>query len=196
MIAFVAYIGPECPICGGRDCYQEIDSYWRYAIDLFPEFRKEEVPIARFLCRKNNITFSLLPIQLIPYFQYTVSAVIGTLLCGVLYWQVGKGGFYGAEKTVDPEGKVTAFLVYGWLMVTVKGVRRGHAELKLLYDLSRIRTSKTKVRWQEFWDYMEVFGIDPDATWLPELHLLLYQYSQRTRLFLFGTPSQHRSGRA
>ena len=37
-IDFLAYIGPACPICGDHDCYQEIDPYWRYAIDLFPEF--------------------------------------------------------------------------------------------------------------------------------------------------------------
>ena len=49
-------------------------------IDLFPEFRKERIPVARFLCRKEVSTFSLLPIQLIPYFQYTVVAVIYALL--------------------------------------------------------------------------------------------------------------------
>ena len=196
MIAFVDYIGPECPICGDRDCYQEIYPYWRYAIDLFPEFRKEKVPIARLLCRKNNSTFSLLPIQLIPYFQYTVSAVIGTLFCGLSCRLMGQVGFYGAEASVDPESNVTAWLVFCWLMVMVRGFRRGHAELIVLYDLSCIRTSETTVPWQEFWDYVEVFGIDPDRIWRPELHLLLYRYSQRTQLFLFGTPSQHRSGRA
>ena len=190
------YIGPECPICGNCDCYQEIDPYWRYAIELFPEFRKEEVPIARFLCRKKRSTFSLLPIQLIPYFQYTVSAVVGTLLCGILYWQMGKGGYYGAEGSVDPEGNVTAWLVRCWLMVTVKGFRRGHAELIVMYDLSCIQTSETTVRWQEFWDYVGAFGLDPDSTWRPGLNILLYRYSQRTHRFLLGTPSQHRSGRA
>jgi hypothetical protein len=195
-IDFVAYIGPKCPICGDCDCYQEIDPYWRYAIDLFPVFKKEEVPIARFLCQKHKSTFSLLPIQLIPYFQYTVSAVIGTLFCGLSSWQMGQGGFYGAEASVDPEAKVTAWLVFCWLMVMVRGLRRSHAELMLLYDLSRIQTSETKVPWQEFSDYLAVFGIDSEITWRPRLHILLYRYIQRTRLFLFGTPSQYRSARA
>ena len=163
LIAFEGYIGPECPTCGDCDCYQELVPYWRYGIELFPEFRKEKVPIARFLCQKKKRTFSLLPIQLIPYFQYTVSAVIGTLLCGVLYWQMGKGGFYGAEASADPEGNVTAFLVYCWLMVTVKGFRRGHAELIVMYDLSGIRTSEKTEPWQEFSDYVEVFGIEPET---------------------------------
>lgn len=192
----MAYIGPKCPICGDCDCYQEIDPYWRYAIDLFPVFRKEEVPIARFLCQKHRSTFSLLPIQLIPYFQYTVSAVIGVLFGGLSCWQMGQVGFYGAEASVDPEANVTAWLVLCWLMVMVRGLRRGHAELMLLYDLSRIQTSEPKVPWQEFLDYFAVFGIDPETTWRPRLHILLYRYSQRTRLFLFGTPSQYRSARA
>jgi hypothetical protein len=56
--------------------------YWRYAIELFPDFKKKQIPIARFMCRRRRKTFSLLPIQLIPYFQYTVDAVMGTLLLG------------------------------------------------------------------------------------------------------------------
>jgi len=202
-IDFVAYIGPKCPICHGLHCYQRIEDYWRYAIDLFPGFRKEEVPIARFLCQTHKSTFSLLPIQLIPYFQYTVSAVIGVLLGGLSCWQMGQVGFYGAvvaldssEKTENSDAKVTGWLVLCWLMVMVRGLRRGHAELMFLYDLSRIQTSETNVPWQEFSDYFEVFGIDPETKWRPRLHILLYRYSQRTWLFLFGTPSQYRSGRA
>ena len=191
-IDFVAYIGPRCPICGGLDCYEQIDSYWRYAIDLFPEFRKEQVPIARFLCQKSGSTFSLLPIQLLPYFQYTVSAVIGTLFLGVSRWQTGQVGFYGAEVSVDPESAVTAWLIFCWLMVVVTGLRRGHAELMLLYDLSRIQTSQAAVPWQEFADYFVGFGIDPETKWRPPLHTLIYRYSHRTRQFLFGTPSQYR----
>jgi len=192
-IDFLAYIGPVCPICGDRDCYQEIDPYWRYAIDLFPDFKKEEVPVARFLCQKYRSTFSLLPIQLIPYFQYTVSAVIGTLFLGVSCWRMGQAGFCGAEASVDSESNVTAWLVIYWLMMVVTGLRRGHGKLMRVYDLSCIQTSKTGVLWQELVDYFVVFGIGPERKWRPRLHALLYQYSYTTRSFLFGTPSQHRS---
>jgi len=191
----LAYIGSICPICGDPDCYQEIDPYWRYAIDLFPEFRKEQVPVARFLCQKYRSTFSLLPIQLIPYFQYTVNAVIGTLFLGVSRWQMGQTGFCGAEVSVDPDSNVTAWLVFCWLMVVVRGLRRGHAELMLFYELSRIQTYETGAPWQEFLDYFVVFGINSETTWGPQLHIFLYRYSHRTKLFLFGTPSQYRSGR-
>jgi len=133
-----------------------------------------------------------LPIQLIPYFQYTVNAVIGMLFLGVSRWQTGQAGFYGAEASVDPESNVTAWLVFCWLMAVVTGLRRGHAELMRLYDLSRIQTSQTTVPWQEFADYFMAFGINPETIWRPLLHILLYRYSHRTRQFLFGTPSQYR----
>lgn len=191
-IDFVAYIGPKCPICHGLHCYERIEDYRRYAIDLFPGFRKEEVPIARFLCRTHKSTFSLLPIQLIPYFQYTANAVIGTLLLGVSCWQLGHVGCCGAEASVTPESAVTAWLVFCWLMVVLRGLRRGHPELILLYDLSRIQTSKTAVPWQEFRDYFVAFGIDSGTLSRPLLHALIYRYSLRTRQFLFGTPSQYR----
>lgn len=151
------------------------------------------MPVARFLCQKHVCTFSLLPIQLIPYFQYTVGAVIGTLFLGVSCWRMGQMGFYGAEASVDSESNVTASLVIYWLMLVVNGLRRGHAQLLHVYDLSCIQTSKTGAFWQEFADYFVVFGIASEAEWRPRLHALLYQYSYTTRSFLFGTPSQHRS---
>ena len=77
--------------------------YWRYAIDLFPEFKKERVPVARFLCDKRERTFSILPSQLMPYFQYTVNAVIGTLLLVLHYRQMGQKGLHGASVAVDPD---------------------------------------------------------------------------------------------
>lgn len=195
-IDFFSYLGPVCPICDSLHCYRQITHYWRYAIDLFPEFKKKQVPIVRFLCQKRGETLSLLPIQLIPYFQYTVSAVIGTLFFGVSYWQMGQAGFWGAEVSVDPDSTLTAWLVFCWLMVVVAGLRRGHADLRRIYDLSSIQNSQTAVPWQEFTDYFVVFGIAPEMQWRPLLHTLLYRYSHGTRLFLFGTPSQYRLGRA
>ena len=154
---------------------------------------KEQVPVARFLCQKYDCTFSLLPIQLIPYFQYTVCAVFGTLFLGVSCWRMGQAGFCGAEASVDSESNITAWLVIYWLTMVVTGLRRGHSELIHLYDLSCIQTSKTGVSWQDFTDYFVVFDIAPETKWRPRLHTLLYQYSYTTRSFLFGTPSQHRS---
>ncbi len=178
-------------MCNGTDCYRAMTPYWRYAVDLFPEFKKERIPIARFLCRKRRKTFSLLPIQLIPYFQYTAGAVIGTLLLGMGCWQMGQKGFYGASMQVDevdPNSLLTPWLISCWLGAVVRGLRRGHSALKEFYNLDGVRTSEA---WEEAVAYFTAFRLKIDR--LSLLMDLVYRYSRATGQFLFGTPSQYRS---
>lgn len=191
-IDFVSFIGARCPICGSEDCYREIPSYWRYAIELFPEFKKKRIPIARFICRQRRKTFSLLPIQLIPYFQYTVGAVVGALFLGMIYWQKGQRGFHGASMEVDPESLVTPWLIACWLVAVIRGVRRGHTELRQFYNLDGIRTPNRVGTWEEASLYFTAFGLKPKLHWYPLLMDLVNRYSRSTGQFLFGTPSQYR----
>jgi len=167
--------------------------YWRYAIELFPRFKKKRIPIARFICRRRRKTFSLLPIQLIPYFQYTVDAVVGTLFLGLGCWQMGQKGFHGASVAVDPESLVTPWLITCWLVVVVQSLRRGHAVLRQFYDLDGIRTSNRVGAWEEAAVYFMAFGLKPKVHWPLLLMDLVSRYSRRTSQFLFGTPSQYRS---
>jgi hypothetical protein len=192
-IDFISFLGARCPICKDLDCYRPMVPYWRYAIELFPEFKKERIPIARFLCRKRHKTFSLLPIQLIPYFQYTVGAVMETLLLGMGCWQMGQKGFHGASvkvDEVDPGSLLTPWLIACWLVAVVQGFRRGHAALRPYYHLDGIQSSGA---WKEASAYFAAFGLRPKVDSLSLLMDLVYHYSQRTGQFLFGTPSQHRS---
>jgi hypothetical protein len=192
-IDFVSFLGPTCPICGKKDCYRGITPYWRYAIDLFPEFRKERVPVARFLCDKRQSTFSLLPTQLIPYFQYTMNAVIGSLLLGLkCRQQMGQKGFHGASVAVDPDSLLTPWLIACWLGVVVLGLRRAHGVLRQWYNLTQIRSSSETAVWEEASGYFLCFGWHLQIRWGPPLHSLVNRYSRSARLFLFGTPSQHR----
>ena len=184
-----------CPICNRPDCYREITPYWRYAIELFPEFEKEKIPIARFVCNKRRGTFSLLPVQLIPYFQYTVSAVIGTLLITFQYRQMGQQGFYGASIDVDPESLLTPWLIACWMTIVLQGLRRGHSSLVGFYDLSKIRTQQHKPPWEEMAGYFTAFGLIPQVSCnhaQQVVQRLLYRYSRATTQFLFGIPSQFR----
>ena len=191
-IDFSTSIGPTCPICGDLKCYRRITSYWRYAIDLFPDFEKKRIPIARFLCRKRRVTFSMLPIQLIPYFQYTVSAVVGTLLLGMGCRLKGQRGFFGASIEAHPDCLVTPWLVACWLALILRGFRCAHAMLGRFYDLSRVSTSQQFVSWQETQNYFLAFGLKPDMLRLPPLLDLICRYSRATKQFLFGTPSHLR----
>jgi hypothetical protein len=153
------------------------------------------IPIARFLCRKRGGTFSPLPVQLIPYFQYTVSAVIGTLLLALQYRQMGQQGFFGASIGVDQESSVTPWLIACWLTVVLRGLRLGHRVLVGLYDLNAIR--QETLPWEEVTGYLMAFGLShaSGVTWSQArgvIERLLYRYSHATAQFLFGTPSQSR----
>jgi hypothetical protein len=134
----------------------------------------------------------LLPVQLIPYFQYTVGAVVGTLLLGWGYWQKGQGGFWGASVAVDPESLVTPWLVAFWLVAVLRGLRRGHAVLGRFYDLNRISTSKKAVLWEEAAGYFQALGLKAERGGDPWMQPVRH-YSQATRQFLCGIPSQQRA---
>jgi hypothetical protein len=192
-IDFFSFLGPICPICGKQCCYREITPYWRYAIELFPEFRKEGVPIARFLCDRREKTFSILPTQLIPYFQYTVNAVVGTLLLVFHCRQMGQKGFHSASVAVDPDSLLTPWLIACWLGVVVLGLRRAHGVLRQWYNLTGIRSSSRTAAWEEAAGYFLCFGWRLRARWGPPLQSLVNRYSRNTRGFLFGTPSQSRT---
>lgn len=185
---FLSVLGPICPLCGCSECYRRITPYWRYAIDVFPEFRKDRVPIARFLCRNQLKTFSLLPIQLIPYYQYTVCAVLGVVLLAFGHWQLGQRGFWGASLEVDPDSLLTPWLIACWLNLVVRGLQRAHAVLGRLYDLSGVR-SFGQGMWETAAGYFQALGWDPHTRWGP----FVDRYSWSTEAFFLGVPSQHRA---
>jgi hypothetical protein len=174
-------------LCHRPDCYQPIPPYFRYAQELFPEFKKERIPVARFLCRLKRRTFSLLPIQLAPYCQYTLTAILGTLLLGLGAHQQGQQGFHAAALAVDPDSLVTPWLVACWLVLVLSGLKRAHVWLSHWHDLSRIRTVKRG--WEQLWDYFLALGWKSPGS---RLMGILHRYSQSTRQFMFGIPSQQR----
>jgi hypothetical protein len=174
-------------LCHRPDCYQPIPPYWRYAQELFPEFKKERIPVARFLCRLKRRTFSLLPIQLAPYCQYTLKAIIGTLLLGLNSRQQGQRGFQGAVLALDPDSLVTPWLVACWLVLVLGGLKRAHTWLRQWYDLGGIRT--VQQAWEQVRDYFLALGWKSPGSRLIEV---FHWYSRTTRQFMFGIPSQQR----
>jgi hypothetical protein len=191
-IDFLSFIGPSCPICGKPSCYRPITPYWRCAIDLFPEFKKERIPIARFVCRSRQRTFSALPTQLIPYHQYTVNAVIGALILGFQCRQRGQKGFHGASIAVDPESQLTPWLIACWLSAVVLGLRRAHGFLRGAYNLDKIHIAPATGAWQEAAGYLMSLGCMSQTRWGPVFQALVNRYSFSQRLFLLGSPSQCR----
>jgi hypothetical protein len=150
--------------------------------------------VARFLCRLEGLTFSLLPIQLVPYVQYTVAAIIGTLLLGLNVRRQGQQGFQGAVLASDPDSLVTPWLVCCWLALVRDGLRRAHAVLRRWFALDRIRTGESREHsWTEVTGYFHSLGGAPQirgGPWLPDL---VHRYSRTTQRFLWGRPSQQRT---
>ncbi|MBN1104673.1 MAG: hypothetical protein JXL84_14745 [Deltaproteobacteria bacterium] len=133
-----------------------------------------------------------MPTQLIPYFQYSASAILGPLLLGLECWQMGQRGFHGASVEIDQESLVTPWLVACWLMLILRGLRRAHAVLRRRYDLSRIRTPKRPGAWEEISGYFLSLGWKRDLPLRSLLQEALQRYSRTTKHFLFGSPSQER----
>jgi len=128
-----------------------------------------------------------LPIQLAPYYQYTLTTIIGTLLLGLGSHQQGQQGFQGAMLAVDPDSLVTPWLVACWLMLVLSGLKQAHAWLRHWYDLGRIRTVKRA--WEQVLDYfLALDWKSPGSRPIEVLH----QYSRTTQQFMFGIPSQQR----
>jgi len=133
----------------------------------------------------------MLPIQLIPYLQYTASAVIGTLLLGFQHWRMGRRGFYGASVEVDADSLVTPWLVACWLAIVARGFRRAHAVLRRFYNLSDVHTpARRTVLWKEVSGYFGAFKLTPKIP--PVVLTLCRRYSRATGRFLFGVSSQQR----
>jgi hypothetical protein len=133
---------------------------------------------------------------LIPYFQYTVVAVIRALLFGYNYWQWGQQGFFGASVEVDPDSLVTPYLIVFWLQAVVRGFRRAHPVLRRFYDLGGVHTSCKNGAWEEVGGYFIAMGWKPHKPWISLIFKLLHLYSGQTRQFLFGTASQQRLTKA
>lgn len=179
----------SCPICGKTECYREITPYKRNVIELFPKFKKEPIPVARALCRTTGKTFSLLPIQLIPYHQYTADTVLRTLLLGLGFREDGQTGFWGAYCRVDPESRLTPWLVNCWLIMVFRGFQRAHQVLRRFYLLDHIRVVDGTSLWDIAASYCQAFFPKPRD---PPVQQLLSSYAQTASSPLFGTPSQER----
>jgi hypothetical protein len=160
--------------------------YWRNAIEIDP-YRKEQVPICRFECRSSGRTFSLLPIQLIPYHQYTLAAVITMVILATKLYRQGQAGCEGSVEKADAESSVTPFLVWCWLGLVVAGLRRAHVFLTRAYDLRQIRSGWGRAsRIAELTAYLKAISVGGRMEWPRDPVFLVGVYAKATGRFLFG----------
>ncbi len=180
-------------MCGRIGCYCSSSGYRRWAIDLFPEFHRGRIEIARFECRKERTTFSLLPVQLIPYHQYPVHAVVFVVLLDMRFWEAGDEGAFRASTAIENDSKVTPWLILCWLSVIAQGLSRAHAALSEYFDLTEVRSeSRAQRPWAEVAVYMRAILGRQGPGWSDRILPIVSLYSRETGLFLFGACSQHR----
>ncbi len=194
-IDFHRFIGAQCPLCGKGGCYRQIKEYYRFAIELFP-FKKEKVPIARFLCKTTGRTFSLLAHQLVPYCQYTLAAMTQTLLLVNEFQQAGYKGFHHAAGQLHPDCDVSPWLVYRWLNIFIIGFRRAHHLLAArfaLWDLGARTTQKGSTAC--IMVYLSAVAADTADPLAKDIFCAVIWYAKRTKSHLFGTSSCQRSAK-
>jgi hypothetical protein len=134
---------------------------------------------------------------LIPYVQYTVDAVVRTILLVLAYRRRGQRGFHGASLEVDPDSSVTPWLIACWMAVVLKGLRRAHPVLGARYDLSGVRTTGGEESFGgELQTYFSALGAWPPQAGPDALVAVVRSYSRHSGGFLFGTPSQLRRPRS
>jgi len=184
-----------CPLCGSRSCWRELTPYYRWAVDLLP-FREQRIPIARFFCRKTKATFSMLPVQLAPYHRYTERSIVFCLLLAAAGQDEGLSLFCVAERQVEPESKITGWLIATWLALVVRGFRRARPELKRWFGSLDVKTGYDQAE-----ELVEVASTcralriraPPHIESLDWLDEVIGRYCLATGKFLFGTPSQERA---
>ncbi len=73
----------KCPICSGVDCATFLGYYVRIAICPLTGFSVPDLPVLRYLCHDkgnarvcDHITFSLLPLELVPFRQLSLDFMV------------------------------------------------------------------------------------------------------------------------
>lgn len=193
-VDFSAVWEGKCPICGVRGCLRRIPSYERTVTELFPEVRTGKVPVVRLLCRKTGRTVSLLPLELAPFHRYTVPTMLRILV--LLHGLFGRGVQSLEDAVLDvvtDDNDLTVGVVGRWSDVAVRGLSRGHAELRKEYDLSGIRSGTgLRGRTGEVVAYLDACGVRGPPASAAEVMPLLQSYSRTTGRFLVGRATQDR----
>jgi hypothetical protein len=150
------------------------------------------MPVARFLCGKTGKTFSLLPCQLIPYCQYTVDAMVGTLLMVYRFQQMGQTGYYGASLELDPDCSVTPYLIQTWAVLLLTGFLRGHHILHEKFPLPNDSKPDFKDAVTAIFFYLQGISGSEEPGRQSVISSIRYHY-KHTGTFLFGKTSSERS---
>ena len=196
-IDFESVVGPACPICQRKGCWRQISPYARCVIELFP-YREGVVEVARFQCTTTRTTFSLLPVQLIPFVRYTASSVVGALLSVWVLVRDNRGHGLGTLLEKDArlleESRVTAWLLETWLQAVLSGLRRAHQLFARRPDLRGQRSPAVReAGLEQIASYFGTLGVRAPPRHAPGIVRILSRHGRVNGRFLIGIPSQSKA---
>lgn len=182
-------INTKCPICGGSDCARFHKYYTRKVIDI-AGVRYEDFPVARFLCRNQKLTFSLLPYQLIPYRKYSLDLII--LILSLSYQN-------SISLVLDHLGEMGLFSITNCYLTEFSKLLKGALEKALISgyynELNETIDHKKadKDRLVSFIGFSNGFEFVQGYAVMKGACALSYDFYLRSAgHFLFGRPSQLR----
>jgi hypothetical protein len=162
-------------------------------IELFP-YREGTVEVARFQCTSTRTTFSLLPVQLIPYFRYTASSVVGALLWIWVLVRDNRGYGLGTLLEHDAhlleESRVTSWLLETWLQAVLSGLRRAHPLFARRPDVRGPRNPAVReAGLEQVASYFWTMGVRAPPHHTTGMGRILSRHGRVNGRFLIGTPS-------
>jgi len=105
----------------------------------------------------------------------------------------GYSGCEAAVKHDETDSAITPFLLWCWLGMVVKGLRRFHWLLRVQYDLRGVQSGQGRRGLMgEAAGYQKAIAAGGQAGWPDNLEGLPMAYLQTTGDFFYGSPSQQR----
>ncbi len=188
----------KCLICGSCDCAGYHGYYTRTVICLIAGFYVKDFPVMRYMCKKKNITFSLLPLEFVPFRQLTLRFMIFAL-----YLRLKNNlSLFNAMDTIEKKLNNLKDIAecicisnqISWEIMIKKAFKLFVSSdlfkrYKLKSDKKRIDNKTNLI---QFVEVAKMSHIENGGNTIRGPDALAFEYYLSTNDFLFGTPSQHR----
>ena len=123
----------KCPICGGAYCARYHGYYTRTAICPKTNFSVLDLPVLRFLCHNignarkcDHVTFSLLPIELVPFHQLSLNFMVQAVWLKVSRQLSLTKALYVIEEELNDLGDVADFINISTMMLWERMIRQAY----------------------------------------------------------------------